>query len=180
MCAKSHDSRININWSEGRHTVSVVILLNLLPFGGGRTDLQPGEKDLVPVLPHNEGPDGTDQCLGQVEHDLDQEVQSEGPSYGLAVSHSLVGEGSSYRVLLAECANAVFSGGPTAEAAGLWVVVSGERHDQHWNDQPNGTQDKVQNLQRRDGLLEALFFPPVEMFGSCCCLVISSAFHTQV
>lgn len=161
MCAKSHNSRVNINWSEGRHSVSVVILLNFLPFGRGRTDLQPGEKDLVAVLPHDEGPDGTDQSLGQVEHDLDQEVQSEGPSYRLAVSHPLVGEGASYGVLLVECANAVLSGGPTAEATGLWVVVSGERHHQHWNDQADGTQDKVQNLQRRDGSLEALIFPPL-------------------
>lgn len=119
MCAKSHDSRVNINRSEGRHSVSAVILLNLLPFGGGRTDLQPSEKDLVPVLPHDEGPDGTDQRLGQVEHDLDQEVQCEGPSDRLAVSHSLVGEGASYWILLAECADAVFSGRPTAEATGL-------------------------------------------------------------
>lgn len=73
MCAKSPDGRVHLNSSEGRHAVSVV-LLNLLPLGGGRTDLQAGKKDLVPVLPHDEGPDGTDQRLGQVEHDLDQEV----------------------------------------------------------------------------------------------------------
>lgn len=111
--------------------VVTLSLLNLLPFRGGRTDLQPSEKDLVPVLPHDEGPDGTDQRLGQVKHNLDQEVQGEGPSYHLAVSRSLVGEGASYGVLLAECANAVFPGRPTAEATGLCVVVSGERRDQH-------------------------------------------------
>lgn len=161
MCAKSRDSRVNWNCSEGGHAVSVVILLNLLPFEGGRADLQPSEKDLVPVLPHDEGPGGTDQSLGQVEHDLDQEVESEGPGDGLAVSHSLVGEGASYRVLLAKCANAVSSGGATAEATGLWVVVSGKRHHQHWKHQPDGTQDEVQNLQKREGLLEVGDFCPL-------------------
>lgn len=174
MCAKSHDSRVVMNRPHGRPTVSVVILLNLLPFGGRRTDLQPSEKDLVPVLPHDEGPDGTDQGLDQVEHDLDQEVEGEGLGDGLAVAHSLVGEGASYGVLLAERANAVFPGGATAEATGLGVVVSGKRHHQHRNHQPDGTQNKVHDLQRRDGLLEALFFfSPVQMFGSCCRLVIS-------
>lgn len=153
----------------GLKAVSDVILLNLLPFERGRSDLQPSEKDLVPVLPHDEGPDGTDQCLGQVEHDLHQEVQGEGPRYGLAVSHSLVGEGASYGVLLAECAKAGSSGGPAAEAAGLGVVVPGKRHHQHWNHQPDGAQDEVQNLRKRDGLSEegAFFFffsPAVEMF----------------
>lgn len=144
--------------SHGRPTVSVAILLNLLPFGGGRTDLQPGEKDLVPVLPHDEGPDGTDQGLDQVEHDLDQEVEGEGLGYGPAVAHSLVGEGASDGVLLAERADAAFPGGAAAEATGLGVVVSGERHHQHRNHHPDGAQDKVHNLQRRDGLSEALFF----------------------
>lgn len=152
-----------MNPSEGRPTVSVLILLNLLPFGGGRTDLQPSEKDLVPVLPHDKGPDGTDQGLGQVEHHLDQEVEGEGPGNGLAVAHSLVGEGASDGVLLAERANAVFPGGATAEAAGLGVVVSRERHHQHWHHQPDGAQDKVHNLQRRDGLFEGLF-SLVQMF----------------
>lgn len=131
MCAKSPGGRVNLNSSEGRHAVSVVVLLNLLPLRGRRTDLQAGEKDLVPVFPHDEGPDGTDQRLGQVEHDLDQEVQSEGPSYHLAVADSLVVKGASYRVLLAECADTVLSRWPTTESAGLGVMVPSEGHDQN-------------------------------------------------
>lgn len=101
MCSKSCIGRVNLNSSEGGRNVPVAIFLNLLPLGGGRTDLQAGEKDLVPVLPHDEGPDGTDQCLGQVEHNLDQEVQSEGPSDHLTVTDPLVHKDASYRVLLA-------------------------------------------------------------------------------
>lgn len=140
-----------------RFTVSVIVLLNLLPLGGGRTDLQAGEKHLVAVLPHDEGPDDADQRLGGVEHDLDQEVKSEGPRYGLAVFHALVGEGASYRVLLAERANTVPPRRPAAEPAGLRVMVPGKGHHQHRNDQPDGAQDKVQNLEGRDGKLKAFF-----------------------
>lgn len=131
MCAKSPDGRVNLNSSEGGHAVSVIVLLNLLPLGGGRTDLQAGKKDLVPVLPHDEGPNGTDQRLGHVEHDLDQEVQSEGPSYHLAVTDSLIVKDASYRIFLAECADTVLSCRPAAESTGLGVVMPSKRHDQH-------------------------------------------------
>lgn len=144
-----HRAGITIkSWSDQGHPInSVIITLNLLPLlGGGRANLKTSEKDLVTVLPHDEGADGTDECLGQVQHDLEQEVECEGPSYHLTVADSLVGKGASYRVILMQFANAILSHMLTAEATGLWVVMSSKRHDQHWNDQANCTQDEVQKL----------------------------------
>lgn len=94
--------------------------LNLLPLlGGRRTNLQTSKEDLVAVLPHEEGPDGTDERLGQVEYDLDQEVKSEGLGYHLTVADSLVGEGACDWVILLQRAHAVLSDVPTGEATGL-------------------------------------------------------------
>lgn len=98
------------------------------------------------MLPHDEGTDGTDECLGQVQHDLEQEVECERPGDHLTVADSLVGEGAGYWVSLIQCAHAVLPLLLTPEATGLWVVVSSERHNQHWNDQADCTQDKVQEL----------------------------------
>lgn len=98
------------------------------------------------MLPHDEGTGGADERLGQVQHDLEQEVECECPSYHLTVADSLVGEGAGYWVILMQFAHAVLSHVLTAQATGLWVVVSSKRHDQHWNDQADCTQDEVQEL----------------------------------
>lgn len=80
-------------------------MLNLLPLAGwGRANLETSEKDLVTVLPHDEGTDGADQRLGQVQHNLDQEVECEGPSYHLTVADSLVGKSAGYWVVLMQFA----------------------------------------------------------------------------
>lgn len=84
--------------------------LNLLPLlEGGRANLQTSKEDLVAVLPHDEGTDGTDERLDQVQHNLEQEVECECPIDHLTVTDSLVGEGASYRVLWVQCAHAVLS-----------------------------------------------------------------------
>lgn len=83
------------------------------------------------MLPHDEGPDSADDRLDQVQHDLEQEVERERPGDHLAVADSLVGEGAGDRVTWVQSAHAVLSHLHTAEPAGLPVVVSGERHDQH-------------------------------------------------
>ncbi|TNN57409.1 hypothetical protein EYF80_032378 [Liparis tanakae] len=79
-------------------STSVSDLMPLL--GKGRANLKAGEKHLVTVLPHDKGTDGTRQCLGQVQHDLEQEVDGERPGDRLAGAHSLVGE-AQYGVSLA-------------------------------------------------------------------------------
>lgn len=98
------------------------------------------------MLPHDEGTDGADQGLGQVQHNLDQEVEREGPSYHLTVADSLVGKGARYGVVLMQFAYAVIFNRLTAQAAGLRVVVSSEGHDQHWDDQANRAQAEVKEL----------------------------------
>lgn len=106
---------------QSRPISSVIITLNLLPLlgGGGRADLEASEKDLVTVLPHDEGTGGADERLGQVQHDLEQEVECECPSYRLTVADSLVGEGAGYWVILMQFAHAVLSHVLTAQATGL-------------------------------------------------------------
>lgn len=95
-------------------------MLNLLPLlGGRRADLKASEKDLVTVLPHDEGTGGTDERLDQVQHDLEQEVERECPGDHLTVADSLVGEGAGYGVIRIQCAHAVLSHLLTAEATGL-------------------------------------------------------------
>lgn len=100
------------------------------------------------MLPHDEGADGTDQRLEHVQHDLEQEVERERPGDHLAVVDALVGEGAGYRVLQVQPAHAVLPHPLAREVTGLSVVVRGERHDQHRDDQADGTQDEVQQLQR--------------------------------
>lgn len=122
-------------------------MLNLLPLlRGRRADLHAGEEDLVTVLPHDEGTDGADEPLNQVQYDLEQEVHGEGPRDLLAVADPVVGESASYGVAGVQCAHAGVSHRRTAHVTGLRVVVSSERHDRHRDDQANGAQDKVQEL----------------------------------
>lgn len=99
------------------------------------------------MLPHDKGTDGTDNGLGKVQHDLEQEVQRESPGNHFAVVDRFIGEGASDGVIWVQCAHAVFSLQLTVEVTGLRVVVSGKSHDQHRDDQANRTQDKVQELQ---------------------------------
>lgn len=66
--------------------------------GGGRANLKTSEEDLVPVLPHDEGTDGTDKRLENVQYDLEQEVEGECPSDHLTVDNILIGEGAGYWV----------------------------------------------------------------------------------
>ena len=104
------------------HPITSVIIstLHLLPLcGGGRANLKTSKEDLVTVLPHDEGAHGTDECLGQVQYDLEQEVERECPGDHLTVTDCLVGKGAGYWVFLVQCAHAVFSDLHTAEAAGL-------------------------------------------------------------
>lgn len=112
------------------------------------------------MFPHDEGTDGTHECLGQVQHDLQQEVECERPGDHLAVAHSLVGEGAGYWVIfiLIQCAHAVLSRLLTSEATGLCVVVSSERHSQHWNNQADCTQDEVQELSRAKDKSDVMHF----------------------
>lgn len=110
--------------SECNHPVGislpVLITLNLLPvLRGGRADLETSEEDLVTVLPHDEGTDGTDDCLGQVQHDLEQEVERECPGDHLTVADPLVGEGAGYWVVSIQPAHAVLFHLIAVEAAGL-------------------------------------------------------------
>lgn len=125
--------------------------LNFLPLlGGGRADLEASEEHLVAVLPHDEGSHGTDERLSQVQNDLEQEVECERTCDHLTVADPLVDEGASYGVFIVQRARTVFSSLLTDEAAGLWVVVSSKRHDQHWNDQADCAQDEVQELWRAE------------------------------
>lgn len=99
---------------------SFTSVLDLMPLlGKGRANLKAGEKHLVTVLPHDKGTGGTRQCLGQVQHDLEQEVDGECPGDRLTGVDSLVGEGACYGVILIQFAHAVRSQLLTAEAAGL-------------------------------------------------------------
>lgn len=116
--------------------------------GVGRANLQAGEEDLIAVLPHDEGTDSADQGLDQIQHDLEQEVERESPGDDLTVLDPLIGEGASYGVVGVQGAHTVISLLVAREAAGLRVVVPGERRDQHRYDQANRAQDKVQELQR--------------------------------
>ena len=100
------------------------------------------------MFPHDEGADGTDQRLEHVQHDLEQEVERERPGDHLTVVDSLVGEGAGYRVLQVQSAHTVLPHPLTCEVTGLSIVVRGERHDQHRDDQADRTQDEVQQLQR--------------------------------
>ena len=100
------------------------------------------------MLPHDEGADGTDQRLDHVQHDLEQEVERQCPGDHLTVVDSLVGEGAGDWILQVQFAHTVLSHLLTCEVTGLSVVVRGERHDQHRNDQADRTQDEVQELQR--------------------------------
>lgn len=112
--------------------ILLLITLNLLPLlGGGRANLKTSKEDLVTLFPQDEGTSGADKCLGQVEHNLEQEVKRERPGYDLTVADSLVGESAGDWVVLVQFARAVLSRILTAEAAGLRVVVSSECHDQH-------------------------------------------------
>lgn len=81
--------------------------------------MKTGEKDLVAVLPHDEGTDGTDERLDQVQHNLEQEVERERPGDLLTVADSLVGEGAGYWVIMIQCAHAVLSQLLTVERTGL-------------------------------------------------------------
>lgn len=126
----------------------LLITLNLLPLlGGGRANLKTSKEDLVTAFPQDEGSGDADKCLGKVEHNLEQEVKRERPGHDLTVADSLVGENAGDGVVLVQFAHAVLSHILTAEAAGLRVVVSSERHDQHRDDQADCTQDEVQELQ---------------------------------
>lgn len=126
--------------------------------GGRRADLQPREEDLIAMLPHDEGPHGTDQRLGQVQQDLNQEVERKGPGYRLAVTDVLIDEGSSDWVSLIQHARAVSLFLLTGEAAGQRVMVSGKRHDQHGDDQASGAQDEVQELSGAEKHCEVMNF----------------------
>ena len=117
---------------------------------GGSGDLKPGEEHLVPVLPQDEGPDATDQRLGHVQDDLEQEVERERPADHVTAAGALVDEGACYRVISVQGAHAVLVHLLAAEATGLWVVVSSERYNQHGNDQADDTQDKVEELWRAE------------------------------
>lgn len=129
-CPVTHAEGITLRPDQSSFN-SVMGVLNVLPLGGGGADLKAGEEHLVAVLPHDEGPDGTHHCLEQVENDLQQEVEGEGPGDHLAVTDSLIGEGASYWVLLIQSAHAVLARLLTPEAAGLRVMVSGEGNNQH-------------------------------------------------
>lgn len=96
--------------------------------------------------PHDEGAHCADERLDQVQQDLEQEVESECPRDGLTVTHPFVGEGASYGVVAILNAHAGLSLLLTGEAAGLRVVVSGECHRQHGNDQTGGAQEEVEEL----------------------------------
>ena len=87
--------------------------------GGGRADLKTSEEDLVTVLPQDEGTDGTDEGLGQVQHDLDQKVDCECPGDHITVTGPLEVERTGYWVIVIQFADAVFSQLFTAKAAGL-------------------------------------------------------------
>lgn len=145
--------------------------------GGGGANLKASEEGLVTVLPHDEDTDGADESLGQVQQDLDQEVERERPGDHLAVTDSLVGEGAGYWVFFIQHAHAVLSNLLTAEVTSLWVVVSGERHNQHWNDQADHAQDKVEELWRVEDKSEVMHFY-LESFHkkSALCLQLSEFF----
>lgn len=124
---------------------SPIIRLNFLP-RGGRANLKTCKEDLIAVLPHDEGTNGADKCLGQIEDDLDQEVECESTGDRLAVADSLISESASYWVVFIEPAGALVSLLLTDEAAVLRVVVCSECHDEHRDDQANHTQDKIEEL----------------------------------
>lgn len=155
----------------------VNLTLNLVPLlCGGRTNLKAGEEDLVPVLPHDEGGDGAHESLEQVQYDLEQEVEGERPSDRLAAGDLLVGEGAGDWVVWLQSAHAVPSHLLTAEAAGLWVVVYSKGHDQHWNDQADGAQGKVEELERAEEKRHVhIYVSVLHKLSSClvCSLVIN-------
>ena len=82
-------------------------------------------------------------------------LQFQGASDLSAVADLSVGEGPGNRVVGVQGAHAVDAHLQAAEAVGLGVVVAKEGHDQGWEDQAHGTQDKVQQLEgeRRRGEL---------------------------
>lgn len=109
------------------------------------------------MLPQDEGPDGADQRLGQVQHDLEQDEERERTGHRLAAADSLVGEGASDGVVRGQRAHAVLCQLLTAEAAVLGVVVAGEGHDQHRDHQADDAKDEVQELQRAENKSECVF-----------------------